>query len=127
MRIELPPCEVRRVVVRTFGSLGAVVSDSRDLDETIIVSDGKHVARSYRVDQLWAMWLFEHGMVQFYDSDGTMLRTVNLFEGQRHDVAYLSLHQRAKPGNYEDVFLRGAPASQSTSGKYSLSKLKCER
>jgi hypothetical protein len=81
MRTELPPCEVRRIVAKTFESLGAVVSDSRDLDETIIVSDGKYVARSYRVDQLTAMWLIEHGIVQFYDSDGTMLRTVNLFEG----------------------------------------------
>jgi hypothetical protein len=80
MRMELPPCEVRRIVAKTLENLGAVVSDSRDLDETIIVSDGKYVARSYRVDQLWAMWLFEHGIVQFYDSDGTMLRTVNLFE-----------------------------------------------
>ena len=81
MRIEFPSCEVRRIVVKTFESLGAVVSDSGDLDETIIVSDGKYVARSYRVDQLLAMWLFEHGIVQFYDSNGTMLRTVNLFEG----------------------------------------------
>jgi hypothetical protein len=68
-------------VVKGFEGLGAAVSGSRDLDETVIVSDGMYVARSYRVDQLLAMWLIEHGIVQFYDSDGTMLRTINLFEG----------------------------------------------
>jgi hypothetical protein len=27
-----------------------------------------------------AMWMIEVGLVQFYDADGNMLRTINLFK-----------------------------------------------
>ena len=38
------------------------------------------MARSYRTDGLMAMWLVEVGIVQFYDADGAMVRTINLLE-----------------------------------------------
>ena len=31
------------------------------------------------VDHLMAMWLADIGLIQFYDCEGNMLRTVNLF------------------------------------------------
>ena len=51
-----------------------------DLDERIMLDGGRYVARSYRVDDFLAMWMIDVGLVQFYDGDGNMLRTVNLFE-----------------------------------------------
>ena len=80
MRTEPQPDEVRALVIGVFEDLGAAVSHSFDLNETILVSDGKYAARSYRVDQLVAMWLIDVGIVQFYDADGTMIRHVNLLE-----------------------------------------------
>jgi hypothetical protein len=74
-----PPSVVRRIVIRTLGTLGVAVSEP-DLEERIKVRDGKYVARSYRADQFMAMWLIEYGVVQFYDSDGAMVLMVNLFD-----------------------------------------------
>ena len=38
------------------------------------------MARSYRLRGYMAMWLVEVGIVQFYDAQGNMLETLNLFE-----------------------------------------------
>ncbi|MGA2065281.1 MAG: hypothetical protein ABSG86_09935 [Thermoguttaceae bacterium] len=57
-----------------------------DLAETILVQRGRQVARSYRAGGCLATWLVEVGIVQFYDAQGEMLMTINLFEslsGQR--------------------------------------------
>ena len=48
------------------------------LKETILIDDGRYVARTYRAGGLMAMWLIDVGIVQFYDEDGNMLRTINL-------------------------------------------------
>lgn len=80
MRVEPGPDEVRRLVLQTLEELGVPVSDFADLEETILLDDGKFAARSYRVQDYMAMWLLEVGLVQFYDADGNMLATVNLFK-----------------------------------------------
>jgi len=67
-------------VTRVFEDLGVPVSQTLDLCETVIVSDGKCAARSYCVDQLTAMWLIGDGVVEFCDAQGAVLRIVNLFE-----------------------------------------------
>ncbi len=51
-----------------------------DLEETILIDDGKCAARSYRVQDYMAMWLLGVGIVQFYDAEGNMLATVNIFK-----------------------------------------------
>ena len=48
------------------------------LNETLLIDGGRFVARSYRARGLAAMWLLAVGIVQFYDRDGNMLRSVNL-------------------------------------------------
>ena len=37
------------------------------------------MARCYRAAELFAMWLIDVGVLQFYDAEGEMLHTVNLF------------------------------------------------
>jgi hypothetical protein len=80
MRTEPRPDEIRTLVIGVFKDLGATITHSFDLKETILVSDGRYAARSYRVDQLVAMWLIDVGILQFYDADGSMIRQVSLFE-----------------------------------------------
>lgn len=80
MRVSPPSFEVREVVERTFQALGVDDYALEELDETILLQDGQYLARSYRVEGMMAMWLIEVGIVQFYDADGGMLRTVNLLE-----------------------------------------------
>lgn len=80
MRTEPMPHEVRELVVRTFQFLDVDVDDPYDLDETILIDDGRYSARSYKAHGYMAMWLIDVGIVQFYDAEGNMLRTVNLFE-----------------------------------------------
>ncbi len=80
MRLYPQPYEVRALVARTFDEFGAAPHTLFDLDETILIDDGRYMARSYKADGYMAMWLVEVGIVQFYDAEGNMLRTVNLFE-----------------------------------------------
>ncbi len=80
MTISPHPDEIRTIVFRTFLELDVAEELLDDLDERIMLDSGRYVARSYRVDDLLAMWMIDVGLVQFYDSEGNMLRTVNLFE-----------------------------------------------
>ena len=68
------------MVVRTFQNLDVSIESPFDLEETILIDEGRYTARSYRVGGFLAMWLLEIGIVQFYDGDGHMLCTVNLLE-----------------------------------------------
>ena len=80
MRMDPLPHEVRELVLRTFQDFGAPIFSSLDLDETILVDDGRYAARTYKADGYMAMWLLQIGIVQFYDAEGSMLLTVNLLE-----------------------------------------------
>jgi hypothetical protein len=50
------------------------------LQETIRLDRGSGVARCYRCDGLFAMWLISAGILQFYDPEGNMLWTVHLWQ-----------------------------------------------
>jgi hypothetical protein len=80
MWLEPQPSDVLSAVVGMFERFGASPQDLFDLDETIQIEGGKHVARTYQVEGLMAMWLMGIGIVQFYDAEGNMLATVNLLE-----------------------------------------------
>ncbi|MBN1395706.1 MAG: hypothetical protein JW959_11845 [Pirellulales bacterium] len=80
MRTEPTPHEVRELVVRTFQDLDYDVVGPWEIDETILIDDGRYSARTYKAHGCMAMWLVEIGIVQFYDATGNMLRTVNLLE-----------------------------------------------
>jgi hypothetical protein len=54
-----------------------------EIDESILIDEGRYVARSYRTQGYMAMWLVAVGIVQFYDEEGQMLATINLFESLR--------------------------------------------
>jgi len=80
MRVEPRPAEVRRLVITTFRNLGAPPPSLFDLEEEILIDEGRYLGRSYRAHDLMAMWLAEIGLIQFYDSEGNMLLTMNLFQ-----------------------------------------------
>jgi hypothetical protein len=71
--------DVRRLVSHYFLDLGAEQSDVDDVQENIRIDRGRCVARCYRVAEMFAMWMIDVGVLQFYDADGEMLATVNLF------------------------------------------------
>ena len=88
MRTDPHPYEVREIVVQVFEGLGVDVYSPSDLDESILIDEGRYAARSYRIDGFMAMWLVEIGLLQFYDADGNMLQTVNLLsELEPHRMA----------------------------------------
>jgi hypothetical protein len=71
--------DVREMVIRLFVELGSDHDDAVDLQENIRIDRGRCVARCYRATEMFAMWLIDCGVVQFYNADGEMLHTVNLF------------------------------------------------
>jgi len=83
MTIAPQPEQVRELVARVFEEFGIEDSNVGRLNETLLIKAGRHVARTYRAEGLMAMWLLRAGVVQFYDSNGAMLRTVNLFKRLR--------------------------------------------
>jgi hypothetical protein len=72
--------EVRRLVAEIFSEFSTDEFGPLDLNESLRVDGGKLVARTYRSDCLMAMWMIDIGLLQFYDDEGQMLRTINLFE-----------------------------------------------
>jgi hypothetical protein len=80
MRMDPLPIDVRELVLRTFQSLDVDIWSPSEIDETILIDEGRYAARTYKVDGYMAMWLVEVGIVQFYDAEGNMLVTVNLLE-----------------------------------------------
>jgi hypothetical protein len=72
------PQQVEQMVARTFEEFGAIIHSLSELKETVVLHDGQYYARTYRAGGLMAMWFVEHGLVQFYDAEGKMLRTINL-------------------------------------------------
>jgi hypothetical protein len=78
MVVRPDAAEVRAIVRRIFAELGIDRLSLDDLSETILIDDGAIRARSYRIENLMAMWLMEIGIVQFYDDQGNMLRRANL-------------------------------------------------
>jgi hypothetical protein len=70
--------QVRSIVRRIFAELGIDRLALEDLSETILIDEGTVRARSYRIENLMAMWLMDVGIVQFYDDEGNMLRRANL-------------------------------------------------
>ena len=79
MRLHMNAADVRRLVTHYFLDLGAEQSDVDDVQENIRIDRGRCVARCYRVAEMFAMWMIDVGVLQFYDADGEMLATVNLF------------------------------------------------
>ena len=79
MRLVPLATEVRQLVKQTFEDLGIDDDQVDDLNETILINEGTYRGRSYQTDGYFAMWLVDAGLVQFYDDDGNMVCTLNLF------------------------------------------------
>jgi hypothetical protein len=82
MTIRLHADDVRQIVVRIFEAIAGRMHRRADINETILVDGGKYAGRTYRCRGLMAMWMLDVGVLQFYDHDGNMLRTINLLEEQ---------------------------------------------
>lgn len=80
MTVDFSPLEVRRLVAEVFEEFLDRPLTIADLDETVRCRNGRAMARSYRACGLFAMWMMTVGLLQFYDEEGNMLRTVNLLE-----------------------------------------------
>ncbi|MBL6712808.1 hypothetical protein EBU58_03265 [bacterium] len=88
MRLHMHAADVRHLVTRYFIDLGASLAEVSDIQENVRIDRGHCAARCYRVADMFAMWLIDIGILQFYDADGEMLQTVNLFaEMQPHRAA----------------------------------------
>jgi hypothetical protein len=85
MRTDPLPYEVRQLVALTFQELDVDFDGPWDVDETILIDDGRCAGRTYRAGGHMAMWLIDIGIVQFYDPDGNMLQTINLLKELEFD------------------------------------------
>ncbi|MBM3953320.1 MAG: hypothetical protein ACKO9B_05340 [Planctomycetota bacterium] len=79
MRLHMHAADVRQLVVRYFLDMGIDAVEAAEVEENIRIDRGRCVARCYRASEMFAMWLIDVGVLQFYDAGGEMLQTVNLF------------------------------------------------
>ncbi len=75
---SISPGEMRRVVLDGFQQHLPRRLTVSDLEIRARIEDGRVAAYSYRVDNLFAMWMIEVGLIQFYDDDGNLLQAVDL-------------------------------------------------
>ena len=78
MYSAISPAEMRQVVVNRFQQHDSRAMADGELEERVRVESGKVVAYCYRAGNLFAMWMIEIGLVQFYDSDGNLLPAYEL-------------------------------------------------
>ena len=78
MKANLLPADIRELVGQVFVRLGTEPASLAELDETLLVDRGRCAARSYALGGLMAMWLVDINLLQFYDAEGNMLRTLSL-------------------------------------------------
>ena len=79
VRLHMNGAYVWRLVTHYFLDLGVDRVGVDDVQENFRIDRGRCVARCYRVAEMFAMWMIDVGVLQFYDADGEMLHTVNLF------------------------------------------------
>lgn len=70
--------QMRSVIVDRFQQYGAGEVSGGDLEERVRIDEGRVVAYCYRAANLFAMWMVDIGLVQFYDDQGNMLETLEL-------------------------------------------------
>ena len=78
MAVYHDPRAVRRIAEQTFEAFGAAEEQVADLDEHLLVQNGRYYARTYRTDDLMAMWFIDIQLLQVYGASGEMLATINL-------------------------------------------------
>jgi hypothetical protein len=82
MKVAPSSDSVRTIVHRTMSELSGRIIEPDLLGESVLISDGKYRGRSYRGDEHTAMWFVDLGLVQFYDEEGNLVLSINLFEEQ---------------------------------------------
>ena len=76
--VQQHPNEIKRVVRTAFSELGLTGSELANLDESLLVQDGRYFGRSYLAGKYMAMWMIDVHLIQFYGPEGEMLRTIDL-------------------------------------------------
>lgn len=74
--------QVRELVGQTLAEFGVSPEQLEHCKDTILIQDGHYCGRSFRVDGYLAMWMVEIGLLQFYDRDGALLKTITLSRQQ---------------------------------------------
>lgn len=69
---------MRQTILHGFQRHFARKLDESELEERVRIEDGRVLAHSYQLGELFAMWMVPAGLVQFYDAEGNMLQTLDL-------------------------------------------------
>ncbi len=85
MYLSISPTQMRQVVLDRFQQHHPQRLAGSDIEERVRMEGGRVVAYCYRADDLFAMWLIEIGLVQFYDQDGNLLQAFELLTETRAD------------------------------------------
>jgi hypothetical protein len=82
--MEAPTTEdVRLAVRKAFAELGLDSASLAALEESLLVSDGRYLARTYAAGSFRAMWMIDVRLVQFYGPKGELLHTLDLTQGNQ--------------------------------------------
>jgi hypothetical protein len=74
MQPTSPTIQARQLVYDTIAEMN--LPDPGLCCEMVVIRDGYCVGRRFAFDTLEAVWLEAEGMIEFYDPQGELLRTV---------------------------------------------------
>ena len=81
--MTLPPIQarsMRTLIQRSLCEIGVADAVAAEVEEDLLIRDGRAIARSYRAGGYLAMWMLDLGLVQFYSADGDLVRTYTLLQ-----------------------------------------------
>ncbi len=76
---------IRNLVRRFLEELG--LADAAPTGESLLTLAGYYVGREFKFAGVRAVWTVSQGQIKFYGDDGTVLRLVDLGEGQQAKAA----------------------------------------
>ncbi len=75
---------IQELVTATLKEMGLGVAPSTLL-HTFALAEGRVIAEKFRYDGGYAVWAVGRGSVNFYDEDGTPLRSVAVAAADQHE------------------------------------------
>jgi hypothetical protein len=78
MTVEPRRREIKETIARTFLDLGIRPQAISELKEAAFIEGGRCIACCVRVEELKAVWCVDDEIVNFFDAQGKLLKTVTL-------------------------------------------------
>ncbi|QGJ70446.1 Hypothetical protein PBC10988_21430 [Planctomycetales bacterium 10988] len=72
---QRPIQDIRPMIQEAFHALGVSESELDQMQDTLLIQDGRFTGRTFRAGNLMAMFMVDIGLIQVYAEHGELLKT----------------------------------------------------